>query len=262
MADDEIKAGMVLAMTDDGPSHVPAPTADDPFALIAQVVQAGQVDVGVIERLCDLQERVAKQRAHAAFIQAKAAMQADMPVIEKTKPVYDQNKRDVRYKYAPLEHVVSVAGPIIAKHGFSYAFETEVSGGTFTATCVVTHIEGHSERSSFSAPVGQEKFMSEVQKHGARSTYCKRNAFMDAFGVTCSGEDVDGAGTDSKMPDAAYDEFCDAIDGAQDFRELSVAVEAAKNAAGIAGDKAAYSMFRQRGAARLRQINEQKEDGK
>lgn len=232
----------------------PAPgTTGDAFALIAQAVQAGQVDVGVIERLCALQERVQAQTAKASFIEAKARFQAECPIIAKTKPVYDKHGK-LRYKYTPIEDIVKVAGPIIARCGFEYSFETYVRDGQFTAICHIQHIDGHSESSPFSIPVGHEEYMTEAQKHGARSTFAKRNAFINALGITLGGEDTDGAGTDSKMNEADYSRHCDAIDASADFAALSKAVEDAKNAAGIAGDKIAFNMFRQRGAARLREL--------
>lgn len=235
----------------------PAPgTTGDAFALIAQAVQAGQIDVGVIERLCALQERVQAQAAKADFIRAMADFQAECPVIEKRKPAKDRNGK-VMYLYAPMDDIVRQVGGLIAKHGFGYGFDQDVTDKGMTVTCRATHIGGHSETASFSAPLGAgTPMMSEAQKHGSALTFAKRYAFCALFGIATGDEDTDAAKDDGATPmdEADYQRHCDAIDAAGDFTTLSKAVEEAKNAAGAAGDRVAFGMFRQRGAARFREL--------
>lgn len=237
----------------------PAPgSTGDAFSLIAQAVQAGQIDVGVIERLCALQERVQAQAAKADFIRAMADFQAECPVIEKRKPAKDRNGKTM-YFFAPMDDIVRQVGGLIAKHGFGYGFDQKVTddGKGMAVTCKVTHIGGHSESASFFSPFGAgTPMMSEMQKHGSASTFAKRYAFCAAFGISTGDEDTDGAKDDGGTPmdEADYQRHCDAIDAAGDFTTLSKAVEEAKNAAGAAGDRVAFGMFRQRGAARFREL--------
>jgi hypothetical protein len=57
--------------------------------------------------------------------------------------------------------------------------------------CIVTHIDGHSQSSPFTVAIGAEQYMTDTQKMGARSTFAKRYAFCDAFGIMTGDDDTD-----------------------------------------------------------------------
>lgn len=157
--------------------------------LISKAIDKG-LPVETMEKLLAMFERVNAIRAKAQFTQAMADFQHDCPIIEKRKVVKD-NKGNVRYKYATLDSIVDQTREIIGKHGLSYTIKTTNDGSNLTATCKVTHIGGHSEESSFSVPIGNEQYMTDVQKFGARATFAKRYAFCDTFGIMTGDADTD-----------------------------------------------------------------------
>jgi hypothetical protein len=131
-------------------------------------------------------------------------------VIEKRKKVYDKNqdslpeeKRKVRYKYAPTDDIVNQVREYIAKNGLSYTLNVKQDEKMLTVVCRVKHILGHFEDSEFSVPIGSENFMSDVQKYGARSTFAKRYAFCNAFGIMTGDEDTDAV-ENKTQPQAPY----------------------------------------------------------
>ncbi len=66
------------------------------------------------------------------------------------------------------------------------------------ATCKITHILGHSETSTFEAPIDKDSYMSAPQQYAAASTFAKRYAFCNALGILTGDEDNDAVGVGSK----------------------------------------------------------------
>lgn len=171
-------------------------SSTSPETLMAQAVQNG-ASVETLEKLIALQERVNAHKARAEFVNAMAAFQAECPMIKKTKPVKNKSGQIVYY-YAPIDAIISQVSKTIARHNLAYTFDIKSSDGELTATCTVTHVAGHSEHFEFKVPIGQESYMTEVQKFGARATFAKRNAFCNAFGIATGDEDTDATQTDAE----------------------------------------------------------------
>jgi predicted nucleic acid-binding protein len=166
-------------------------------ALINTAV-ASNVNIETLERLFALRKEVKAEMAREAYTEAVAKFQADCPIIEKTKAVMEKGGQNVRYKFAPLDAIVSQVKDILGKHGLSYSFTEEKTDTNVRAICKITHIQGHSETSAFEIPIGTEQFMSDPQKHGARITFAKRYAFMNALGILTGDEDTDASDTEEK----------------------------------------------------------------
>lgn len=165
-------------------------------ALISQAISSG-VSVDTMERLLAMRRELKAEKAKEDYDNAMAKFQQECPVIAKTKKVYT-NSNQLAYSYAPLESIVSQVKKIIAKHGFSYATQTETLEGKddtmVRATCIVKHKAGHSESSSMEVPLGNKtNIMSATQVVAAAITYAKRYAFCNAFGILTGDEDTDAS---------------------------------------------------------------------
>jgi ERF superfamily protein len=163
--------------------------------LIAQAIDKN-VPVETMERLLAMRRELKAERAKEAYDHAMAAFQAKCPTIEKTKAVYEKDRVTTRYKYAPLDSIVSQIKGLLAENGFSYSINTIQDEKMLGVVCRITHSAGHSEETTFSVPIGSEGFMSDVQKYGARLTFCKRYAFCNAFGILTGDEDTDAKQSD------------------------------------------------------------------
>jgi hypothetical protein len=162
--------------------------------LIALGVEKG-ISVEALEKLVAMWEKLKDAKAEEAYNRAMAALQKEYPKIEKKKAVYERGSTKIRYKFAPMEDIVDQLQPLISKHGFSYSFDTKEEAGKLYVTCYVTHIEGHTKQCTFGVPVGSEQYMSDVQKYGARVTFCRRYSFCGVFGATAGEEDDDAVCT-------------------------------------------------------------------
>lgn len=170
-------------------------------ALISQAITAN-LPVETMERLFALREKVKAEQAKEAFVSAMAKFQAECPIIEKTKIVKDKTGAE-RYRYAPLDAIVSQVKKPLGENNLFYSFEEIKDAEFVTAVCKVTHSLGHSETSSFKIPIGAEAFMTDAQKYGARMTFAKRYAFCNALGILTGDEDNDGSDKDEKKIDIA-----------------------------------------------------------
>src|SRR3990167_3385329 len=169
-------------------------------ALIAQAIEKN-IPVDVMERLLAMRTQVKAEQAKEAYYEAMANFQNQCPIIQKTKVVMNKDGKTVRYKYAPIDSIIEQVKEFIKQNGFSYSINTKMNDG-ITITCQVTHKLGHSEISEFSVPIEKDAYMNDQQKVAAASTFAKRYAFCNAFGILTGDEDTDAA--PQKQPMQSY----------------------------------------------------------
>lgn len=169
--------------------------------LMAQAIATGNMDT--IERVFALRTQLKHESAKEAFYAALSAFQNECPVIKKTKVVPFKGGQGCMYRYAPLENIIRKVGPLLTKHGLSYtikaAVELESNAPFMVAKLFIQHSAGHVDDSEFRVPLSAAAIdatnMNDAQRYGSASTYAKRNAFLNGFGIMCGDEDDDGAGT-------------------------------------------------------------------
>lgn len=158
-----------------------------PADLLALAIQSN-LDLDKLEKLMELQERWDAQQAKRAFFDALTRFQEMVPDILKTKKGYE-------YVYAPLGDIEKVIKSPLAACGLSKRWEQEEADGKITIACVITHRDGHSERS----PIGpvdptsleKTKAMNTIQQRGAVITYMQRYSLISALGLATADADVD-----------------------------------------------------------------------
>jgi hypothetical protein len=174
--------------------------------LMAATLAAGITPetVGVMERLCALQERQEQKAAERDFAAAFAQLQSDMPQIVACKPVPD-NSGNVRYSYAPYEEIMGKARSALNRNGFAITFDTDIADGRVIATCTLIHTGGHSRSNKFACRIGQgPPKASEAQGDGAATTYAKRFALCAALNIVIEHDsDARGEGGDTVTEEQA-----------------------------------------------------------
>lgn len=170
--------------------------------MITKAIDKG-MDVATMKEILSMRTTLKAEWAKEQFDRAMADCQAAMPVIEKSKQARDEKNAKDLYKYAPLDAIVKVAGPIIAQYGFSYSFKTENAPDKVKVTCIVKHRDGHSEQSDMETTLATKtNIMSAPQQIAATVTFNKRYAFTNAFGIITGGED-----DESQLPKDAVPEI-------------------------------------------------------
>mgnify|MGYP000362390637 CR=1 FL=1 len=156
-----------------------------PSNLLELAVSKG-ADVDQLEKLMALQANYEAKQAKTAYLMAVTKFQSEAPRINKTKSGYDS-----RYFYAPLADIVDQIKDTLLDCGLSYRFEQDHQNG-ITVTCILSHIEGHSERTSMTADADGSGSKNSVQAIGSTVTYLQRYTLTSSLGLTTADSDMDG----------------------------------------------------------------------
>lgn len=164
-----------------------------PQTLLSIAIEKG-VDMGQLEKLMDLQERWEKKEAKKAFLSAMSDFQSKVPVLDKNKKVDFSTKNGGRlhYNYADLGEIASCIKDTLRECGLSYRWEIADEEGQIKCTCIVSHIEGHSECTAMKAEKDDSGQKNSIQQKGSTITYLQRYTLIGALGITTANADVDG----------------------------------------------------------------------
>lgn len=160
-----------------------------------------------LERLVALQERIMDRNAAAEFFDAMALFQAKCPPIPKSSiaEVTKEGRKIASYRYAELPTIAGVINPILAPLGLSYSWDSKIDAtGLCSCTCTIRHRAGHMQTATFTCPISGTSLMSDAQKGAAALTYAKRQALVQALGLTTGESDTDGG--EPKPPEDAITE--------------------------------------------------------
>lgn len=158
--------------------------------LMQVAVQQGMDPAG-LEKLFALYERDQKMQAERAYAAAMAEFQFAAPILQKNR-VVDTGKYS--YKYAELDSIASEIRDLLHDHGLSYRFDSVVTESEVTVRCIVTHLLGHSETTSFGCPVGGMAGANKAQQTASALSYARRYALLLALGLSTGDRDDDGSG--------------------------------------------------------------------
>ena len=119
------------------------------MAVVLELASNPDVSVDKLDKLMQMAERQEAKEARKSYIRSMAEFKTESMKILKTKTVSFGN---THYKHATLDQICEVVDPFLSQHGFSKSWSTEQTDKQIKVTCTVTHIEGHSENVSLSAP--------------------------------------------------------------------------------------------------------------
>lgn len=169
-------------------------------AIISMIERAARdpaVDIDKLERLFQMRERMDASRARMSFDAAFAAMQPELPEIDKRGKIVirDKNDRETIIQstpYALWDDTNKLIKPILAKHGFGLSFRISQTEGRLTTTAVLSHTSGHREETSFASPIDNTGSKNNVQGWGSAFSYGKRYTGTALLNISTKGEDDDG----------------------------------------------------------------------
>lgn len=164
-----------------------------PADIVLYAMQKG-ADIAQIEKFMDLQMKWEADQARKAFVSDMAEFKKNPPRITKDKQVAFN---DTSYMHATLGNVTGAIVEGLARHGFSHRWDTDQQqGGQIVVTCILTHKQGHSERTTLSAGRDDSGKKNNIQQMASTVTYLQRYTLLSATGVaTNDQEDDDGAGS-------------------------------------------------------------------
>ena len=157
--------------------------------LMSQAINTGNVEV--MKETFQMWLTLKAETARETYNRKLKEFKAVCPPIKKEKAVKNKDQ-SLRYKYAPLEVCIRIAGPHLTDHGFSWDFDSRLSQYGQELLCTLRHEDGHSETRSATAPIDSDAHMNVDQQHGSAESYAKRRAFLNVTGLVPEGEDTDG----------------------------------------------------------------------
>jgi hypothetical protein len=159
--------------------------------LLALAITKG-VDTDMLEKLIALKNAELERQSKALFDEKFAAMQAEFTPVGKGKQANDMNGKKL-YSYCPLEDILVMAAPIIARHGFSYRWSEEALDNHEKRIWCIIAGYGHEEKAYVDIPYmdPSTRATNIVQMRGSATTYGKRYSFLNATGIIVGGEDND-----------------------------------------------------------------------
>lgn len=159
-----------------------------PQNLIAQAIEKG-LDVESLTKLMDLQERWEANKSRKLFFEAFTKFQASCPDIRKNKEVaFDR----VKYSYAPLSDITRQIAKVLQENELSYRWEIQDTTTEISVTCLISHVEGHTERTGMKASPDTTGAKNAIQARGSAIEYLKRYTLIGALGISTADSDIDG----------------------------------------------------------------------
>ena len=191
---------------------------ESPLMAAAELVKAnGNMEVGKLKELLELQERWDATQAKKAFVQAMSEFKANPPEILKDKNVsYQTSKGNIDYSHATLHNVTSCINKALSEHDLTAAWITSQDNGSIKVTCKITHVMGHSEETCLSAPPDNTGSKNVIQAIGSTVTYLQRYTLLALTGLATYDQDDDGkaSGTPTEKKPTKKDEQNEIIDQA------------------------------------------------
>lgn len=174
----------------------PAETETAPTTLVSMFERLAKdptVDAEKLQRLIDLQERILRHNAEAAFNGAFSDMQADIPEIDEKGQLINHKTGQLQSTYAKNEDIQRALRPILQKYGFALSFRTEwPESGQVRLIGILTHREGHSRESIFLAAADDSGNKNAIQALGSTVSYGHRYVTTDLLNITSRAQDDDG----------------------------------------------------------------------
>ena len=160
------------------------------LAVISKAARDPNVDIDKMERLLQMQERVAARQAEQEFASAFAQMQPNLPYISARNAIIHNGK--TISNYADWPSISRAIAPILCDHGFGLNFSFENTADQVTVTARLKHVSGHTETNSVTLPSDKSGSKNQVQAIGSSLTYGQRYAGCPLVGVVIEGIDDDG----------------------------------------------------------------------
>jgi len=155
-----------------------------PLQMVQTAMERG-MDAATIKEFMDLADRHEAKQAKRAFDQAMSTFRSRCPTIARTAKAHNSN-------YAPLDKTIEQIKGLMAECGLSHSWRTAQADGQITVTCVVSHIDGHSEQTSLSSAPDDGGKMNSIQRIGSAVSYLERYTLFAILGLASGDQDDDG----------------------------------------------------------------------
>lgn len=168
--------------------HVIQTDASSLMDVIGRAAADPNTDVDKLERLLGMFERITAQKARVAFTSALAEMQPHLPVIDRRGKIVvpaKDNKLGHSTPFATWEDINDAIRPVLHDHGFALSFRVgQAQDGKIEITGVLSHREGHEEKTTLTLMHDSSGSKNSVQAVGSSVSYGKRYTALALLNIT------------------------------------------------------------------------------
>ncbi|RKZ99195.1 MAG: single-stranded DNA-binding protein [Gammaproteobacteria bacterium] len=171
----------------------PAPVIVDqnPYVQMIAVAAAKDIDVEKLEKLMGLQEKWEQRQEKKEYIAALAGFSENPPTVTK-----DRDNSQYESRYASLGNTVKTLVPHLSKFGLTPHWDIKQTEGV-SVTCVLSHVAGHSETVTISAPPDTSGKKNPIQQIKSTITYLRLATLEAVTGTASEDGCVDDDGNSS-----------------------------------------------------------------
>lgn len=177
-----------------------------PMQMAYQLIQNG-ADLGSVKEMLAMSRELAAEQAKRAFDKAIAEAKADLRPIVKNRDGHNS-------KYADFAAVSTAVDPVLSQNGLSYRHRSAQDSNQVSVTCILSHVEGHSEETTLSSSPDTSGSKNSIQAIGSALTYLQRYTLLLALGLATTAADDDGkaAGAGTTINDQQRSELDKLLD--------------------------------------------------
>lgn len=161
-----------------------------PMQMLQVAVERGD-DLDKLQKLMDLRDRWEASQARKAYVEAVAGFKSEPSKILKSKKVNIPG--GAKFSHATLADVCDGVVANLSEYGLSHSFSlAQLESGWVEVTCVLTHKDGHSERTTLRAPPDDSGKKNSIQQIASTVSYLERYTLIAALGLAAKDIDDDG----------------------------------------------------------------------
>lgn len=166
-------------------------TAVTPLQILLRAIQDPACDLVKLEKLMELEARWRAAQAKQAYVQAFAQFKQNVPDVVK-----DMLNKQYDSDYSSLANLVNTVNKALGAYGLNARWGVNQTGG-MTVTCIMTHVEGHSEEVPISGPIDNSGSKNPLQQIKSTLTYLEGATFQAITGVVARSACADDDGNSS-----------------------------------------------------------------
>lgn len=173
-------------------------TMQNPMQMLAVAVERGD-DIEKLRQLMDLKDRWEAAENKRAYVTAFAAFKKNMPDVVK-----DMLNKQYGSDYSSLANLVNTTNRALGEYGLHATWKPDTTTNVIATTCIVTHVDGHSESVTISGPPDTSGTKNPLQAIKSTLTYLEGATFQAITGVVArsASKDDDGNGFGKKEVEA------------------------------------------------------------
>ena len=154
-----------------------------PVDLINTIITKGG-DLSQLAQLMELQEKWEAKQAKGNFNHARQKFMDEVKTVVK-------NKEGFGYFFASLDNIARTIKPVLDKCNLHYSWDTDFVDGIVHVTCVISHVDGHEQRTKLAGAPDNSGKKNSIQAIGSTTSYLQRYTLVSALGLVISDQDSD-----------------------------------------------------------------------